>query len=140
MISISLSVVLHLVFSPGFIQLSQAQNLQFGEWQQINYTTTNGISGRYSHAGAYFSSTNEYLVVGGWIGSSLSDFHSINMTSGQSTQLAASTVLGGRHGMAYTSDSVSNFYVHGGWTGSGMLITFEMSSFLMTTDLNSGLE
>jgi hypothetical protein len=140
MISGVLSVIFHLVFAPGFIQLSQAQNLQLGQWQQINYRATTAISGRLGHSAAFLSSTNEYLVVSGWMSSSLSDFHSINIASLQSTQLAASSPLGRRYGMAYTSDSNSNFYVHGGWNGSGMLITFEMSSFLMTTDLNSGLE
>jgi hypothetical protein len=160
MISVSLSVVLHLVFALGFIQLSQAQNpqlgqwpinyratnvsqaqnLQLGQWQQINYTATTAISARFQHAGAFLSSTNEYLVVGGLTGAALTDFHSINMASLQSTQLAASSPLGRRYGMAYTSDSNSNFYVHGGWTGLGMLISYKLSSFLIATDLNSALE
>jgi hypothetical protein len=140
MISVSLSVVLNLVFALGFIQLSQAQNLLFAQWQQINYTPTNGISGKSFHAGAFLSSTNEYLLASGASSVFLSDFHSINMASMQSTQLAASKSLGGRYVMAFTSDLVSNFYAHGGWTGSGMPFTFKLSSFPITTDLNSGLE
>jgi hypothetical protein len=124
MISIYLSVVLHLVFALGFIQLSQAQNLQFGEWQQINYTASPLISARNLHSGALLTSTNEYLVFGGrWI-PFFSDIHSINLTSLQSTQLAASTPLGGRYEMAYTSDLNSNFWVHGGFDGVGNLFTY----------------
>jgi hypothetical protein len=106
-------------WSSCLIQLSHAQNLQLSEWQQANYAAATAIDGRTVHAGAYLSLTNEYLVYGGARGAFLSDCHSINMTSLISTRLSASTPLGGRYGMAYTSDHVSNFYVHGGRGASG---------------------
>jgi hypothetical protein len=122
MISIFLSVVIHLGFAPTLIQLSQAQTIQLGEWQQIQYTPKTAIPGRFSHAAVFLLSTNEYLVFGGSDGSNdLSDFHSINMTSLQSTQLSASTPLGARYSISYTSDLVSNFYVHGGLSGSSKI-------------------
>jgi hypothetical protein len=141
MIALNLSPFLLTVsWSSLLFLMSQAQLGQLGEWQQINYTATTAISGRYYHAGAFFSSTNEYLLASGANSVYLSDFHSINMASLQSTVLDASTPLGGRYGLAFTSDSVSNFYVHGGWTGSGMLISYKLSSFLITIDLNSVLQ
>jgi hypothetical protein len=130
-----------LLILSSLLWLSQAQNLSLGQVQFIPYTATTVINGRYSNAGAYLSSTNEYLVFGGFRSAAFSDFHSINLTSLESTQLTASVPFGRRFAMAYTSDLVSNFYVHGGRTGgSGMLITFKLSSFLITTDLNSVLE
>jgi hypothetical protein len=140
MISISLSVIMHLGLAPELLHLSHAQNLPLAQWQQVNHNPANLITGRYYHAGAFLSSTNEYLVYGGFSTLALDDLHSIDLTTLQSTQLAESTPLGRRNGMAYTSDLVSNFYVHGGWTGSGILITFKMPRFLITTDLNSGLD
>jgi hypothetical protein len=141
MISLNLSpFLLTVLWASSLILMSQAQLGQLGEWQQINYRATNVITGRYSHAGAYMSSTNAYLVFSGFRSGALSDFHSINLASLESTQLAASTPLGGRSGLAYTSDLASNFYIHGGWTGSGMLITFKLSSFSITTYLISVLQ
>jgi hypothetical protein len=140
MISVKLSpFVLTVSWSSLLFLMSQAQNLQLGQWQQVNYNTTTAISVRFGHSGAYLSSTNEYLLVSGATGAFLTDFRSINMTSLQSTRVAASTPLGGRFGMAYTSDLASNLFVHGGWPGSGLPITFKLSSFLITTDLNSFL-
>jgi hypothetical protein len=109
-----------LYLSPILLSLlSQAQNLQLGQWQQNKYIGTIEISKRHVHAGAFLSFTNEYLVVDGWNGNYLSDFQSINLTSLQSTLLATSTPLAGRNGMAFISDLVSNFYVHGGWNSAG---------------------
>jgi hypothetical protein len=108
--------------------MSQAQNLQFGHWQQITFTATTVIPGRWGHAGAFLSSTNEFFVFGGWNNNYFSDFHSINSSSLQSTQLSASTPLGGRRSMALTSDLASNFYVHGGLNAAGMFL-FRMCFF-----------
>jgi hypothetical protein len=126
MISVPFNVVVHVGISATLIHLSQGQNLQYRPWQSIQYTSTTAIPTRNSHGGAFLSSTNEYLVYGGWNGASMSDFHSIDMNSMQSTQLSASTPLRGRHAIASTSDSVSNFYVHGGYSGAGMLFTFNI--------------
>jgi hypothetical protein len=126
MISLNLSPFLLTVsWSSSLFLISQAQNLQFGQWKQINYRATNVITGRYSHAGAFLSSTNEYLVFGGAASASLSDLHSINMTSLQSIQFSASTPLGGRGGIASASD-FNNFYVHGGWSGVGKFYLYNM--------------
>lgn len=95
--------------------LSRAQNFQMGLWQQIQYTPTTAISGRWGHAGAFSSTTNEYLVVSGRDGTTeFNDFHSINPTSLQYRQLASNTLLGGRYLTTSAFDANSNMYVHGG--------------------------
>jgi hypothetical protein len=115
MLALNLSPLLITVsWSSLLIIVSQAQNVQVGQWQLINYTSKSSITERQEHAGVFLSSTDEYLVFSGENVDFLSDFHSINPTSQESTLLAASTPLGRRGGMAFTSDLVSTFYLHGG--------------------------
>jgi hypothetical protein len=94
--------------------LSQAQTL--GQWEQIQYTPPSAILSRFGHAGAYLSSTNEFLVYGGTDSTFyfVDNLYSINMANLQSTQLLSSGQSGGRTNMAFTSDTSSNLYVHGG--------------------------
>ena len=48
----------------------------------------------------------------------LNDLWSISLTSLQATRITATSPIGARYFMAYTTNPVSgDFYIHGGWIG-----------------------